>query len=164
MKSIRIACTAIALTGATLSAVAVLLGSPDRLVGQSYERALAFAPGAGPNRLVASANETGSEHFWLTAASSNGAHAISPATIVNDTTALSDIKKAIATAGTFDAGRIEVIDVQDIARASLDGQPSAGRSLLVTAKVPAGDGTAEQTVRFVLDAGASSPAKAARAL
>ncbi len=163
MKSIRIACAAIALTGVALGAVAAALSSPDRLLGQSYDRALASAPGANPGPLVRAANAPGSEHFWLTNHARETAHAITPAASLNDSAALADIKKAIATTGSFDAGRIDVIDVQEVPRATLNGQAPASRVLLVTVNVASHNG-AEQGLRFVLDVGIVPAAKAANAL
>ncbi len=163
MKSIRIACAAIALTGVSLGAVAAALSSPDRLLGNAYDRALSSAHNSISGTLARAANAPGSEHFWLTNHTGESGHAITSAAIVTDAVALADIKKAIATAGAFDSGRVEVIDVQELPRAALHGQSPAGRALLVTANVSS-DGAGEQSVRFVLDIDTVPLAKAASAL
>jgi hypothetical protein len=160
MKSIRIACTAITLTGIALGAVAAALSSPDRLLGESYERALASAPNTNPANLAGAAYAPGSEHFWLTSHAGE-AQSIAPAAIGTDAVGIADIKKAVAATGGFDAARVEVIDVQEVPRATLHGQASGTRALLVTVSVGG-----EQGQRFVLDIASApaAPAKTADAL
>ena len=164
MKSIHVASAAIALTGATLGAVALLLGAPDRLLGQSYDRALAAASNTSSKALVAAAHAPGSEHFWLTRSAADAAHAVSLASMTGDGIAAADIKQAIAAAGALDAGLVDLIDVQDVARAALNGQPTPDRALLVTAKIRGSGRALDRTVRVVVDVGSPTPAKAASAL
>lgn len=159
MKSIRIACAAIALTGVALGAMAAALSSPDRLLGESYERALASAPNGDAAGLARAAHATGSEHFWLTSPAVE-TQSITRASIATDAIVIADIKKAVAVTGGFDAARVEVLDVQEVPRASLQGQNPAARALLVTVSVGG-----EQGQRFVLDVGpAPVSAKTANAL
>lgn len=159
MKSLHVAVTAIAVSGTTLAAVA-MVGNTDQILGRSYERALMAATAPSSPALVAAAHAPGSEHFWLTRKTEDGDR-ITPTLTTGPAVAMADIRQAIATAGSYDAARLEIINVQDIARASLAGPAPAGRSILVTAKLPPTERQPARIVRFVLDVGtAGAPARA----
>lgn len=149
MKSLHIAGAAIAATGVTLGAVA-LLGNPDRVIGAGYDNMLASAGNRASPTLAAAAHAAGSEHFWLTRGAMTGP--IAPALVLGSNISETDIKQAIATAGEVDAEHLEILNVQDIARASLTGTSPAGRTMLVTARVEATAQHPGRIVRFVLDA------------
>jgi len=148
MKSFHIACAAVAATGATLAAVA-LSADPDQALGNSYDRAL---NAAAPSRtaLVAAAHGPGSEHFWLTQKTLDPG-AFVPTRADAPAVTLADIKQAVATAGSVAADNLEIVGVQDIARAAIGAAAPAGRSLLVTARFAATGRQPVRIVRFVLD-------------
>jgi hypothetical protein len=168
MKSIHIACAAIAATGTTLAAVAVL-GAPDALLGRSYDQAIAAVE---PSRdaLVAAAHSPGSEHFWLTSATSGAG--IAKAAAPSHEVSLGDIKQAIASTGVGESAALEVLAVQEIPRATIgpavaSGRADnavAGRALLVSARVAATARQPARIVRFVVDFANGAGASAARAL
>ncbi len=160
MKSIHIACAAIAATGVTLGAVA-LLGNPDRVIGAGYDHMLAAAEGRTRQALAAAAHAPGSEHFWLTRQAAS-ASSIKPTLAVTSGISQADIKQAVATAGGVEADHLEILNVQDIARATVGGPASVGQALLVTARIEATSQQPARIVRFVLDA--AQPQAAGRAL
>jgi hypothetical protein len=162
MKSINIAGVAIAATVATLGSMSLLLGAPERLLGKSYDRALAAAGKEDRDSRVASAHEPGSEQFWLTRTSDPTASAprLTPVLAANTSFPLAQIKQAIATAGALDADRLDVVGIQEVLKASIGGSAPAGRSLLVTARIAATERQPPRLVKFVIDAGvAGSPAR-----
>ena len=156
MKSIHIASAAIAATGATLAAVA-MLGNPDRVMGAGYDHMLAAAAGRTQQALAAAARAPGSEHFWLTrqAAADSG---LKPTLAVTSGMKEADIKQAVATTGGVDIDHLEILNVQDIARATVGSAAPVGHALLVTARIDATDLKPARVVRFVLDAAASQVA------
>jgi hypothetical protein len=166
MKSINIAGVAIAATMATLGSMSLLLGAPERLLGRSYDRALAAAGQEDSGARVVAAHEHGSEQFWLTrtAAPTPSAPRLTPVLAASTSFPLAEIKQAIATAGALDADRLDVVAVQEVLKASIGGSAPAGRSLLVTARIAATERQPARLVKFVIDAGASGPTLPARAL
>ena len=167
MKSIHVTAAALALTGITLGLFASALGSPDRMLGRSYDRALANAQRSepSPRQTLAAAKAVGSEHFWLTQPVADGVDTVAPVSHVNDVASLNDIRLAIAKAGALDVSTVDVVTVQDVARTSLHGElDSTGRTLLVTAKIQASDRAVARTVRVVVDVGTVTTAKTPSAL
>jgi hypothetical protein len=166
MKSISIAGAAIAATVVTLGSVSLLLGAPDRLLGQSYERALAAGGNTGATPIVAAAHEAGSEHFWLTRtnAAASVAPQLTPAVAAGTAIPLTEIKQAIAVAVAIDPDRLDVVGVQEVLKASIGSNAPAGRSLLVTARIAATERQPARLVKLVIDAGTGTAALPARAL
>ena len=169
MKSIHVSAAALALTGITLGLFATALGTPDRLLGRSYDRALADVQKTEPSsrQTLAAAEAVGSEHFWLTQpiADAAGVNAVAPVSHVDEAASLNDIRLAIAKAGALDVNAVDVVSIQDVARTSLHGAPPApGRTLLVTAKIQGSDRAVARTVRVVVDVGTATTAKAPSAL
>jgi hypothetical protein len=164
MKSFHVACAAIGTTVATLGAVAVQSGAIDRLLGQSYDRAIASTTSDRAFGPAAAAHGNGSEHFWLTQQRALAALAPTRAVVVGTAPAsLADIKRAVAATGTFDAGALEVLSIQEIARVSV-ATNAAGRALLVTARIAATADQPARIIRVVLDAGVGAGDMAGRAL
>jgi hypothetical protein len=162
MKSIHVASIAVAATGLTLTAMAVLLGTPDRLLGQSYDIALAGSAARHGDAIITAAHAPGSEHFWLTRGPDTDSK-VTPAVAPAGTITIANIKQAIATAGALDADTIDIVAVREVPRATIGAVAPAGRSLLVTVKLAASNRVPARMLRFVVDAGAA-PAAPARAL
>lgn len=169
MKSIHVTVAALSLTGITLGLFATALGAPDRLLGRSYDRALAngqmSAPSSRPT--LAAAKAFGSEHFWLTQPVDNGAgvDTVAPVSHVDDASSLNAIRHAIAKAGALDISTVDVVTVQDVARTSLYAASAPpGRTLLVTAKIQRSDRAVARTVRVVVDVGTATTGKTPSAL
>ncbi len=160
MKSIHIACTAIAATAATFGGIAALTGATDGLVGLAFDRALAGQQAI--SRTAVAVHGPDSEHFWLSQTDAHVKPALAP-----DTNAIpmADLKQAIVTAGAYEANALEIVDVQSVARASVSSPSAVGRSLLVTARLAATTRQPARLVKFVIDVGtATASSLPARAL
>lgn len=163
MRSSTVACVALAAIGLTLGSVA-LLSNPTRMLGASYEKALAMSGGKPTPAQVAAATGPGSEHFWLTRPV---AEPVKPASVEQTAPAeadltIADIRKALVVAGEAATGSLEVVSIKEVGRISLGGTGRMGKAALVTVRIGGGDHEAGRIVSFVIDGAASS--SAARAL
>jgi hypothetical protein len=162
MKSIHVANMAMAATVATLAFVAAETGSPERLVSNAFDRALASQHNG--QQAADAAHGQNSEHFWLTQGAGDiGAH-VKPALAPVASIPLADIKRAVAVAGALESQSLEILNVQPIVRATLGSAPPTGRSLLVSVRIAATARQPARLVKFVLDAAPLEGTAAARAL